>query len=126
MTTVVCFHCAGASYCLPVDSIRSVRLSDDIVALPAASTDVAGVIPGDPPLTVIAPLHGGGGQILVLEVGKATFGLLVDGVTGLRRIAEAEIHPAPTGQSLPLIRGTVNSGTGLLLVADQAALASRL
>jgi chemotaxis signal transduction protein len=97
-----------------------------MVALPAALPDVAGIVPGDPPLTVISPLGGGGGQILVIDDGNKSFGLLVDTVTGLRRIDEADIRLAPHGQQRPLVSGTVETDGQLILVTDCAALAGRL
>jgi chemotaxis signal transduction protein len=126
MTTMVCFQSADARYCIPVQVTRGVKPTAGLVALPAAGSDVAGLVPGDPPLTVIAALGPGGGQILVVEAGDTTFGLLVDTVTGLRRIADEEIRPAPGGQARPLICGTVDDHGELILVADPIALASRL
>lgn len=126
MTTMVCFHSAGATYCLPVEATRAVRLSTGIVALPAPAADVAGLMPGDPPLTVIGALGTGGGQVLVIHAADKTFGLLVDSVLGLRKIADDEIHAAPDGQDRPLICGTIGTGADVVLVADPTALAGRL
>ena len=126
MTKMVRFQSSGATYCLPVAATRAVRVSTGMVTLPAPGTDVAGIIPGNPPLTVIAPLGTGGTQILVIEADDKTFGLLVDTVIGLQQIADCDIHPAPSGQDRPLICGTVESGSELVLVADPAALAGRL
>jgi chemotaxis signal transduction protein len=127
MTTMVCFDSADASYCLPVAATLGIRPSAGIVALPAPSPDVAGVIPGSPPLTVIAPLaHYGGGYIVVIDTGAKTFGLLVDTVTGLRRVDESTILVAPDGQERPLISGTITADGRLILVTDPDALASRL
>jgi chemotaxis signal transduction protein len=126
MTTMVCFQSAGASYCLPVEATRAVRPAAGIVALPAARPDIAGVVPGPPPMTVLSALGTGGSQILVIETGGMTFGLLVDEVTGLRRIAAADIHPPPTGQDRALICGTIDTDGALVLVTDPVALAERL
>jgi len=126
MTTVVCFTAAKAEYCLPVASARSVRPVDGLIALPDPSADVAGMIPGDPPLTVISPLHSDLGQILVIEVGDKTFGLLVDAVTGVRRIDDKDIGPPPDGQKSRLVSGTLRSDGRLILVADPRALAGEL
>lgn len=126
MTTMVCFRSAGAAYCLPVEATRAVRPASGIVALPTTRADIAGIVPGKPPLTVISPLGAGGSHILVIETGDTTFGLLVDAVTGLRRIPVADIHPAPTGQDRALISGTIDTEGELVLVADPIALASRL
>ena len=109
MTTMVYFEAAGAQYCLPVQATRSVRTADGMIALPDPAADVTGIIPGDPPLTVISPLQSTGTHILVIEAGGKTFGLLVDAVTGLQRIDEGDIRPAPQGQDRRLISGTVDT-----------------
>ena len=126
MTTMVCFTAAGAEYCLPVHAARSVRTSDAMISLPDPNPDVTGMLPGDPPLTVISPLHSERGHILVIEAGDKTFGLLVDAVTGLRRIDDAELGPAPEGQGRQLVCGTLYNNGRMILVADPFALAGEL
>lgn len=126
MTTMVCFQSAGTEYCMPVDSTRAVRRTFGMVTLPAAGPDIAGVLPGVPPLTVISALGTGGTHVLVVEAGEKTFGLLVDAVTGLRRITDADISPPPEGQDRPLVCGTILSEDQLVLVTDPNALAGRL
>ena len=126
MTTMVYFDAAGAQYCLPVQATRSVRTADGMITLPDPAPDVTGIIPGDPPLTVISPLQSKGRHVLVIEVGGRTFGLLVDAVTGLKRIDDDDIRPAPPGQDRRLISGTVDTGGRLVLVADPTALAEQL
>jgi len=126
VTTMVCFTAAGAEYCLPVHAARSVRTSDAMISLPDPNPDVTGMLPGDPPLTVISPLHSERGHILVIEAGDKTFGLLVDAVTGLRRIDDAELGPAPEGQGRQLVCGTLYNNGRMILVADPFALAGEL
>ena len=127
MRTMVCFQSAGTGYCMPVEAARAVRPSNGMVELPDPRADVVGLIPGDPPLTVISPLGAGrGGQILVVRTGEVTFGLLVDTVSGLRRVDDAGIRVAPQGQDRALICGTVETDGGMMLVTDVAALWGRL
>jgi chemotaxis signal transduction protein len=126
MTTMVHFQSAGTAYCLPVQATRGVRPAAGLVALPAPGSDVAGIVPGDPPLTVIAPLGGARNQVLVLESEGKTFGLLVDVVTGLRWVADAEIQTAPHGQERALVCGTITVDKELVMITDPAALAGRL
>lgn len=98
-----------------------------MIALPDPGPDVAGVLPGDPPLTVISPLRAHGTHVLVIEAGGTLVGLLVDEVTGLQRIDDTDMGPAPGGQSRSLICGTLATDGGqLVLVADAVALAGRL
>ena len=126
MTTMVCFTAAGAAYCMPVEATRAVRRTTGMITLPAARPDVAGLIPGDPPLTVLAPLGTGGSHILIVEIAEHTFGLQVDTVSGLRRIDDADIRAAPQGQDQTLISGTIDTGGDLVMVTDPSALAERL
>jgi len=125
-TTMVCFTAAGGAYCLPVDATRGVRRSAGLLTLPGAGPEVAGVLPGDPPLTVLSSFGPGGEHILVVESGSTVFGLRVDAVTGLRPVVDAEIRPAPPGQDRSLVCGTVQDAGALLMVADADALAARL
>ena len=123
---MVHFEAAGTQYCLPVEATRSVRTTDGIIALPDPAAGVAGIIPGDPPLTVISPFRSNGPHVLVIEADGRTFGLLVDAVTGLRRIDDIDIRPAPLGQDHPLISGILDTDGNLVLVADQSVLARQL
>jgi chemotaxis signal transduction protein len=123
---MVCFRIAGAAYCIPVGATRAVRPMAGMIDLPSPGPDIAGIMPGDPPLTVIAPLGASGGQILVLESADKTFGLLVEAVTGLRQISADAINPPPEGQDRQLVAGTIDDGEQLLLLADPDALAGRL
>lgn len=126
MTTMVCFESGGTPYCMPVQATRAVRRTFGMMPLPAPGPDIAGVLPGRPPLTVISALGTGGTHVLIVEAGEKTFGLLVDAVTGLRRVADADISPQPPGQDRPLVCGTINTGDQMVLVADPYALAGRL
>jgi len=124
--TMVCFAASGTPYCLPLESILSVRSADDLVSLPDPAADVAGLIPGEPALTVISPLGADGGHIIVIEAAGKTFGLLVQEVTGLQRVDAADIRPAPQGQARPLVSGTLGADGQLVFVADPIALGGRL
>lgn len=129
METMVRFESDGTAYCLPLQVTRSVRTAEGLTPLPEPAAEVAGLIPDDPPLPVISPLGATGttgAQIVVVEVGDRTFGLLVDQVTGLCRVDPAEIRPAPHGQERPLVCGTVHADGRLILVADALALGARL
>ena len=127
MTTMVCFTAAANAYCLPVGAVRSVGTTQGMVQLPDPSDDVLGILPGDPTLTVISPLGARGSRMLVIETGTTVFALVVDEVTGLRKIKEGDIRSARRGQEGSLVTGTLDSEEGpLLLVVDPIALAGRL
>jgi chemotaxis signal transduction protein len=126
MTTMVCFRTSGATYCLPLDVAVSVRTSEDLISLPDPAPEVAGIIPGNPPLTVISPFGSSGAHIIVVDAEQKKFGVLVDEVTGLRQVDAADMRPAPEGQARVLISGTLDNDGQLVFVADPIALAGRL
>jgi chemotaxis signal transduction protein len=126
MITMVRFRTGNTQYCLPVEAMRAVRTTSGLLPLPQGRNDVVGILPGDPPLTVIAPFGAGGDRVLVVEAGQKTFGVLVDAVPGLTRVNEADIRPAPDGQDEQLISGTVGSDGELTLVTNPEALVGRL
>ena len=126
MQTMVCFESGGIAYCVPLHSVRSVRTTEGLIPLPEPAQGVAGILPGDPPLTVISPLRPNGGHVLVMEVGEKRFGLLVDVVTGISRVSEDQMRPAPQGQDRSLVAGTIDNAGQLILVADPTSLGARL
>jgi chemotaxis signal transduction protein len=121
MRTMVEFQAGGVSYCLPVEATRAVRSTVGMVALPAPGTNVAGLLPGDPPLTVITPFGSEGQHVIVLQVKDQVCGLLVDSVTGLRRVDENDIRPAPRGQETELVSGSIVIDGQMVLLADAGA-----
>jgi chemotaxis signal transduction protein len=124
--TMVRFRSGGATYVVPVESTLGVRAADGIVPLPEPRPDVVGVLPGHPPLTVLAGLGAGRAHVLVLTTESGQYGLFVDEVFGLSRVDEARIGPAPAGQDRSLVSGMVEDAGELVLVADPVALAARL
>jgi chemotaxis signal transduction protein len=124
MRTMVQFLVRGACYCLPVEAARAVRSSAGMIPLPAPGPNVAGLLPGDPPLTVLSPFGSEGEHIIVMQTGELRYGLLVEGVTGLRQIDEADIRPAPRGQGRELICGSIDIDGQLVLLTDPAAVAA--
>jgi chemotaxis signal transduction protein len=123
---MVRFRTGNTQYCLAVDATRAVRTTNGLLPLPQGRSDVVGILPGDPPLTVIAPFGPGGERVLVVEAAQKTFGVLVDAVTGLARVDEADVRPAPDGQDSQLISGTIRSDGELTLVTNPEVLVGRL
>jgi chemotaxis signal transduction protein len=144
MTTLVCFRTGHGAYAVPVEATVAVRPATGLVHLPGSRAGVAGVLPGDPPLTVLtalghpapgqtAPGHpapgqtapgGGRQQVLVVRFDNRDYGLLVEEVTGLRRVESDDIGPAPAGQDLGFFTGVLQRDTELTLIADPAVLAA--
>jgi len=126
MKTMVCFRTTQGRYALPVESTLSVRTIEGLVDLPSPRVDVVGVLPGDPPLSVLACLGGGGDHVIVVVADGVRYGLQVLEVHGVRRFEDDQIGPPPKGQQGGLIVGTVSGADELTLVADADALAARL
>jgi chemotaxis signal transduction protein len=126
MRTMVEFDVGGTGYCLPVDEARAVRSTAGMVSLPDPGPHVAGLLSGDPPLTVVAPFGPDGELIIVLEVEDLVYGLLVHTVPGLLRIDETAIRKAPRGQQREILSGSITVEGHLLLVADPTAMAAGL
>lgn len=126
VVTVVDFRTAAGRYCVPVDAAVAVRFASGLIDLPSPRAGVVGILPDDQPITVLSVLGSGRHHVLVLAAGGHTFGLLVEEVTGLSRIDDGDIHVAPDGQAEALISGMIRRDDGVVLVADPAAMASRL
>jgi chemotaxis signal transduction protein len=123
---MVCFRTSQGQFALPVESTLSVRTMDGLVNLPAARADVVGVLPGDPPLSVLSSLGGGGRHVVVVVSDGVRYGLSVLEVLGVRRVDDDQVGPPPNGQQGGLIAGTLYGSDELVLVADAQALAARL
>ena len=117
------FDVGGTGYCVPVDAARAVRTAVGMVSLPDPGPHVAGLLSGDPPLTVVAPFGLDGQRIIVLEAEDVVYGLLVHTVTGLLHIDETAVRAAPRGQQREIVSGSITVAGHLLLVADPTAMA---
>ena len=128
MTTMVCFHAGGVSYAIPVVATLAVRTVQGMVTMPEQRPDVLGVLPGDPPLSVIAPLgtDADANHILVVTTPGLDYGLLVDAVTDICAFDDRSIQAAPAGQGAGLIAGVAERAGAIVLIADPEAMAARL
>ncbi len=126
MKTMVSFRTVQGWFALPIDSTLSVRSIDGLVDLPSPRADIVGVLPGDPPLTVLSTLGAGGNHVLVVIADGVRYGLSVLEVLGVRRFDDDQIGPPPKGQLDGLISATISDADRLVLVVDARALAARL
>jgi chemotaxis signal transduction protein len=123
---MVCFRTTQGRFALPVESTLAVRKIDGLVGLPAPRMDIVGVLPGDPPLSVLSSLGDGGDQVVVVVSDGVHYGLRVLEVLGVRRVDDAMFGPPPNGQDGGLIAATLDGAGEMVLVADARALAARL
>jgi chemotaxis signal transduction protein len=125
--TVVRFRAPAGEYALEVEHVNEVRSSADLTSLPEPRPGVAGLVRrGDDAITVLSVLGEPGDHIIVLEDGGLTFGLLVEEVTGVQQIQDAEIGPPPPGQDRATVSGVLAGDEGLVLLLDCASLRGRL
>src|SRR5204862_2274341 len=95
--------------------------------LPEARDGVAGLLPlGGNTITVLSLLSRAGAHVVVIEVDELTFGLLVDEVTGVERVADDAVGPSPVGQDRPMVDGVLMTTDGVVLRLDVSALATWL
>lgn len=122
MTTVVSFRSGGQDWAVPIERVQRVVGGRGLLPLPDPRPGVAGLLHRDGhTVTVVSPLGGGQpGQVLVLDGGGTSIGLLVDEVVGIERVHE-EAGAAPAGQRSPLVAGVL-PGTRPLLLLDVASL----
>lgn len=125
--TFVGFRTEAGQYAVPVEDTREVRGAEGIMPLPAPRAGVVGLLQrGEEALPVLDALGTGRGHVLVLDPAGQPFGLLVEEVTGVVSVDEADIGDPPAGQEDPVVTGVVSMGDSLLLLVDAAALATAL
>jgi chemotaxis signal transduction protein len=127
-TKMVCFSAGGVNYAIRVEATLAVRTAAGMVTMPEQRPDVVGVLPGTPPLSVIAP-HGtaaDANHILVVTTPALDFGLLVDAVTEICAFDDCSIQSAPAGQDAGLIAGVAERAGTIVLIADPDAMAARM
>jgi purine-binding chemotaxis protein CheW len=119
---MVRFRAGGTDYAVPVEYVREVRSSEELLSLPAPRPGVMGFLTDQGnALTVIAPLGDGHEHVLLLDHDDRAFGLLVAEVTGVVSLA-GEVGPAPAGQAGHFVSGVITTPDGLVLVVDVGAL----
>ena len=97
-----------------------------MVDLPIARADVVGILPGDPPLSVLSSLGAGGDHVLVVVSDDVRYGLHVLEVLGVVAFDDDRSARRRRDKQGGLIAGTVYGADELVLVADAQALAARL
>ena len=97
--------------------------------MPEQRPDVLGVLPGDPPLSVIAPL-GADADANHILVGRPhhTSTTACSSMPSPKSAAfdDRTIQAAPAGQGAGLIAGVAERAGAIVLIADPEAMAARL
>jgi purine-binding chemotaxis protein CheW len=126
---------AGETYALDMTCVRSIQRADRLRPHPERA-DAVGKLPGlngDVPVFELAELLGrpqqlrasGVNQIVVLNDGQRTWGLLVERVSPVTRVPAESVHPLPAlvgGAAALLFRGVLRLETELLPLLAPARL----
>lgn len=124
---MVRFDTDNGSWAVGVEHTVEVRPVEAVRPLPSALPDVAGVIDRDgTAVPVVRTLGDDGRHVVVVRAGGLTVGMLVSQVTGIIRVSDDAVGPAPAGQDDPLIGATVRDGDDLTFLVDVDELARSL
>jgi chemotaxis signal transduction protein len=125
--TIVRFRTSEGDYAVPVEQVSEVRSAVGLTPLPAPQPGVVGLMRrGEEALPVLAILGAAGRHVVVIDKGPLSFGLLVEEVTGVHQVDEAQIGAPPPGQDRAVVSGVFHDELGLVLLLDVDALAGRL
>jgi chemotaxis signal transduction protein len=126
MTAMVRFRAAGTTYALPVSMVLAVRPAEGVTPLPSSVDGVVGIMPGEPAVSIIAPLGGDGRHIVMVHTVGCDYGLLVDEVIDVVHVDESTIQPAPRGQNRTLVVGLAERDGSVVLILDAHELGTRV
>jgi purine-binding chemotaxis protein CheW len=132
---IVNFTIGDVNYGVPVEQVREVRDVQVVTPVPGAPSYVDGVtnLRGQI-ITVmdlrkrlnIEEMEGGGQKIIVIEMGKAAVGVVVDAVTEVSTIAgdDIERHVQATKKLEAYVTGVGKQGDKLIVILDLAKIIS--
>lgn len=124
---MVRFATGSGPWAVGVEHAVEVRPASAVRTLPSCLPEVAGVIDRDgTAVPVVRTLGDDGRHVLVVRAGSLTVGIIVEEVTGVVRVRQDAIGPAPAGQHDPLIGATVRDGAELTFLVDVDELARSL
>lgn len=127
MRVLVRIATAHGRFALPVEATRGVLPAEELRPLPSPRPGVVGLADHlGAALPVLAAFGDGGEHVLVVETDGTRFGLLVEEVSGVARVRDDEVAPAPAGQDEPLVAGILGRGDDQVLVLDPGTLRRRL
>jgi purine-binding chemotaxis protein CheW len=132
---IVNFTVGDVNYGVPVEQAREVRDVQAVTPVPGAPSYVEGVTNLRGQIITVMDLRkrlnieemaGGGEKIIVIEMGKAAVGIVVDSVTEVTTIAEADIdkHVQVTTKLDSYVVGVGKQGEKLILILDLAKIIS--
>ena len=128
---LVSFHLADETYGIEITKIREIILMGEITRIPQTPHYVKGLINLRSTVIPVIDLRArfglpenkltGESRIMVLHVGTRTIGIIVDAVSEVLRVANAEIAPPPptvAGLGQEYLTGLVKLEKQLLILLD--------
>lgn len=129
-TQIVNFTVGEVNYGVPVDQVREVRDVQAVTPVPGAPSYIEGVTNLRGQIITVMDLRkrlnitkgGRGEKIIVVEMGKAAVGVVVDAVTEVSTIAGADIerHMQVTKKLEDYLVGVGKQGEKLIVILDLA------
>ena len=121
------FRTAQGVYLVRAESVIQVRDAADLKPFPGHRADVLGLVEKDGlALPVLGTMGPAGHHVVLLGAGGRTFGVAVEEVLGIARVAESDVGPPPSGSAQALIAGVVKSAEGFELVISADELGRQL
>jgi purine-binding chemotaxis protein CheW len=132
---IVNFTVGDVNYGVPVEQVREVRDVQAVTPVPGAPSYIEGVTNLRGQIITVMDLRkrlnieeteGGGEKIIVIELGKAAVGVVVDTVTEVSTIAGADIerHMQVTKKLDDYLVGVGKQGEKLIVILDLAKIIS--
>jgi len=132
---IVNFTVGDVNYGVPVEQVREVRDVQAVTPVPGAPRYIEGVTNLRGQIITVMDLRkrlnieeteGGGEKIIVIELGKAAVGVVVDTVTEVSTIAGADIerHMQVTKKLDDYLVGVGKQGEKLIVILDLAKIIS--
>jgi purine-binding chemotaxis protein CheW len=132
---IVNFTVGDVNYGVPVEQVREVRDVQAVTPVPGAPSYIEGVTNLRGQIITVMDLRkrlnleeteDGGEKIIVIELGKATVGVVVDTVTEVSTIAGADIerHMQVTKKLDDYLVGVGKQGENLIVILDLAKIIS--
>ena len=132
---IVNFTIGAVNYGVPVEQVREVRDVQVVTPVPGAPSYVDGVTNLRGQIITVMDLRkrlnidemeGGGQKIIVIELGKAAVGVVVDSVTEVSTIGGKDIerHVQATKRLEKYVTGVGKQGDKLIVILDLAKIIS--
>lgn len=129
MKQYIGFHLNKNEYMIPILTVREIITMPSITVLPNLPPYMEGItnLRGTviPIVNLKHLLHSGNGEmpsktIIVISAGRITFGIIVDGITGVVKVDEAQIEPSDKliSTNAELLEGVAKIGNRLIVLLN--------